>query len=158
MTSSSRLSLVQHLLAEYTHCIDDERYEEWPDFFTDPCVYRVTTRESVRQGHMAGIIDCESRGMLVDRINSLRRANIYEPQVYRHLLGPTRLTEDHREIIKARTGFALMRVVQGQGPETFLTGYYDDIFACGPRDEIRIRERLVVLDSTRIDTLLVIPV
>ncbi len=110
MPSSARLAQIKHLLTEYVHCINDERYEEWPEFFTDPCVYRLITRDSQRQGHLAGIIDCESRGMLVDRINSLRRANIYEPHVYRHLLGPTRITEDQPETVKARTGFVVVRV------------------------------------------------
>ncbi len=147
---------VVQLLTDYVHCIDDGRYEEWPEFFHDPCSYKIVTRASLARGYEAGIIDCESKGMLIDRISSLRRANIYEPHVYRHLLGPTRITAAGDDGVSARTGFVVMRIVEGQSTEAFVSGIYDDrfIYVGG---ELKIAERLVVLDSSCVDTLLVIP-
>ena len=147
---------VARLLADYTHCIDDERYEDWPEFFDENCTYKITTRSAIKRGFVAGIIDCESKGMLVDRVNSLRHANIYEPHVYRHLLGPIRILSQGEAALKARTGFAVMRIVDGQDAEIFLTGVYDDTFKdCD--GELKISKRIVVLDSNRVDTLLVVP-
>ena len=147
---------VTRLMSDYAHCIDDERYEAWPDFFVEDCVYRIITRDSRERGHLAGIIECESRGMLRDRINSMRRANVYEPHVYRHLLGPLRIVSEDERGIRARTGFAALRVVQGQSAEMFVTGVYDDVIH-KEQDRLRFAERIVTLDSSRIDTLLVIP-
>ncbi|MGD9946447.1 MAG: nuclear transport factor 2 family protein [Burkholderiaceae bacterium] len=147
---------ILQLLSDYVHCIDDGRYEEWPEFFCDPCSYRIVTRASLQRGYEAGIIDCESKGMLIDRVSSLRRANIYEPHVYRHLLGPTRVSSGTVDEVSARTGFVVMRTVEGQSTEPFVSGVYDDRFVY-ERGELRIAERLVVLDSSCVDTLLVIP-
>ncbi len=148
---------IQKLLCEYVHCIDDERYEEWPAFFTETGSYRITTRAARRKGFVAGIIDCEGRGMMIDRVNSMRHANIFEPHFYRHVLGPTRVISVDEAGIKARTGFVVMRIVASQDAEVFLTGLYDDTFE-EVLGEIRISDRVVELDSTRVDTLLVLPV
>jgi len=150
-------SRIKNLLCEYVHCIDDERYEEWPSFFTENASYRITTRAARRRGFVAGIIDCESRGMMIDRVNSMRNANIFEPHTYRHLLGPTRIGTIEGARVKARTGFILMRIVVAEDSQAFLTGLYDDTFE-EDGGELRICERIVELDSSRVDTLLVLPV
>ena len=62
---------VHELIAAYADCIDDDRLEEWPDFFVDDCRYLVTDRESHEAGLKHGIIYCASRGMLVDRVTTL---------------------------------------------------------------------------------------
>ena len=33
--------LVEELLGAYADCIDNDRLEEWPDFFTESCVYKI---------------------------------------------------------------------------------------------------------------------
>jgi len=71
---------VGELIAAYADCIDDDRLEEWPDFFVEDCRYLLTNRESHAAGLRHGIIYCASRGMLVDRVMAMRRANIYEAQ------------------------------------------------------------------------------
>ncbi len=48
---------------------------------------RSTTARNHRQNLPAGVMWANSRGMLLDRVTSLRQANIYEPQSYRHILG-----------------------------------------------------------------------
>ena len=49
--------------------------------------YLVTTAENVAQGLPLGMIYATSRAMLRDRVRSLREANIYEAQRYRHMSG-----------------------------------------------------------------------
>jgi anthranilate 1,2-dioxygenase small subunit len=41
--------------------------------------------------------------MLVDRIVSLRRANIFPAHAYRHILGPTRVVSSNEQIVSAQT-------------------------------------------------------
>src|ERR1700742_5146183 len=84
---------VRELIGEYAECIDEDRLEAWPDLFTDPCRYLVTSRASHEAGLPQGIMYAASRGMLLDRVFSLRRANIFEPHRYRHVVGPIRLKE-----------------------------------------------------------------
>ena len=42
--------VVEDLLTRYVHCIDDGRYEEWPGFFDDPCIYHVISAENYERG------------------------------------------------------------------------------------------------------------
>ena len=79
---------VQELQARYMQALDDDRLEDWPDFFADKCRYLVTTAENLSQGLPLGMIYATSRAMLRDRVRSLRQANVYEAQRYRHMIGP----------------------------------------------------------------------
>ncbi len=80
---------VERLAARYAAAIDDDWLEEWPDFFTETCRYQIITRENYDKKLPVGIFFANSRGMLIDRVRSLREANIYEAQHYRHILSPT---------------------------------------------------------------------
>src|SRR5437868_5373615 len=80
---------VENLLARYVHVIDDGRLEEWPELFVEEGRYRVTTAENEERKLPLPIIQADSRAMLRDRVNSLRHANIYEAQRYRHAVSST---------------------------------------------------------------------
>ena len=147
---------VSQLNAEYARAIDDDRLESWPDFFTDPCVYKITSADNYRRGLPAGLVYADSRGMLKDRVTALREANIYERQAYRHLVGLPAIRPGAGGAVHAETPFLVVRVMRDGGMALFATGRYVDTMV----DEggtLRFRERLVVCDSSRIDTLLAIP-
>jgi salicylate 5-hydroxylase small subunit len=38
------------LYAHYVACLDEERFEEWPEFFTDPCIYKIIPRMNFDRG------------------------------------------------------------------------------------------------------------
>ena len=82
---------VERLIAAYIGCIDQDDLERWPTFFTEDGLYRITTRENYERGMPASFFYCSGRGMLHDRVLALRRANIYEPHYYRHLVSGTHL-------------------------------------------------------------------
>src|SRR5262245_63862987 len=93
------LERVVSLNADYARAIDDDRLEDWPGFFTEKCLYKVTSADNHRRGLEVGVIYADSNGMLRDRVAALREANIYERQSYRHLVGldrkSTRLNSSH---------------------------------------------------------------
>jgi len=148
---------ISALIGAYADCIDNEHYDKLPDFFTDDCRYRITTYEAYRAKMPIGILECSTKGMLVDRLNSMRDANIFEPQRYRHLLSTSLATRAADGTLTVRTGFAIIRIVQSGESGLFLSGNYHDTVVAHA-GELRFRERLVVLDSSRVDTLLVIPI
>jgi 3-phenylpropionate/cinnamic acid dioxygenase small subunit len=147
---------VNELIAAYADCIDDDRLEEWPDFFVDQCHYLITDRESHDAGFKHGVIYCASRGMLIDRVTSLRRVLMYEDHRYRHLVGATRILSVADGVAEARSNFFIARIMHDGGTSLFATGRYLDRIDVS-RQPYRFVERLVVLDSQKIDTLLVIP-
>lgn len=152
----STLEQLIALNADYAAAIDDNRMEEWPSFFTEACFYRITTANNHAQGLPAGLVYADSRQMLVDRVLSLRKANIYERQAYRHLLGLPRITSDVDGVLQARTSFAALRIMRTGETQIFATGVYlDEVVREG--DALKLRRRDVICDSQRIDTLLALP-
>jgi anthranilate 1,2-dioxygenase small subunit len=147
---------VEELMREYAACIDDGRYEQWPEFFTEECRYLIIPRESHEHGYVSGFYLCESKGMLADRILCLRETAIYEPQSYRHLIGGTRVLALQGPVCRAETGFAVVRTTSDGEMSIFAAGKYVDtiVFENGLA---RFSEKLVLTDSTRIDVLIAAP-
>jgi len=149
---------VQELLARYVEALDDGRLEAWPEFFTEACRYLITTADNLEQGMPLGLIYATSRAMLRDRVRSLRDANVYEAQRYRHVIGPPVIEAGEGGIIHARTSFMVARIMHTGETIVFATGRYEDkIMIEGPAAPCFV-EKVVVLDSGRIDTLLAIPI
>ncbi|MBN3846288.1 aromatic-ring-hydroxylating dioxygenase subunit beta [Paraburkholderia sp. Ac-20342] len=142
--------------AAYVRCIDDGDLDQWPDFFTDTCLYRVTTADNHKRGLTAGMIYAASRGMLIDRIASLRDANIYERHAYRHLLGQPYILSESDSEARSETSFIVARIMRDGSTSLFATGRYCDVYALDG-EHVKLRERIVVCDSSRIDTLLALP-
>jgi 3-phenylpropionate/cinnamic acid dioxygenase small subunit len=153
------LLAVQDLNARYAQAIDDNRLEAWPDFFTEQGRYRITTAENVERGLPLGLIHATSRAMLRDRVRSLRDANVYEAQRYRHLLGAPLIESapsDGSDAIHAQTSFMVARIMHTGETMLFATGRYQDrVVRDG--DVFRFAEKVVILDSRLIDTLLALP-
>ena len=148
---------LQDLCAEYAACLDDDRLESWPAHFTADGRYVIITNENYELGHMLGIVYCDGRGMLTDRITAMREANIYEPHRYRHMVGPPRILDGANGEIRAEINFTVHRIMHSGETMLFASGKYaDHIVEIG--GELKFKERLAVLDSRQIDTLLVIPI
>ena len=94
---------VQDLNARYAAAIDDNKLEAWPDFFVEQGRYRVTTAENVERGLPLGMIYATSRAMLRDRVRSLRDANVYEAQRYRHMIGAPLIEPGGEGTVHAQT-------------------------------------------------------
>ena len=147
---------VHELIATYVHCIDENRLEEWPDFFVEQCCYLITSRASHEAGMPHSIVYAASRGMLVDRVTARSRANIFEPHRYRHIVGPISVEHVDETVAQAHSNFIAVRVMHDGEMSLFAAGRYLDRIDVTSRP-YRFIERLVVLDSQKIDTLLVIP-
>ena len=154
MTVDQQLA-VQDLNARYAEAIDDDRLEEWPEFFRADGRYLITTAENLAQGFPIGIVSATSRAMLRDRIKALRGANIYEAQRYRHVLGTPRTVHRNGEL-EARTSFMVARIMHTGETMLFATGSYRDRIVLDG-DSATFAEKVVVIDSRLIDTLLAIP-
>src|ERR1700736_62813 len=102
---------VQDLNARYVQAIDDNRLDDWPDFFLEQGRYLVTTAENVERGLPLGMIYATSRAMLRDRVRSLREANVYEAQRYRHVIGVPLIASAGGSAVRAQSSFIVARVM-----------------------------------------------
>lgn len=147
---------ITDLLERYAHALDDGDAEAWSGFFELDGVYQVTTRENVEAGRPIGIVLCEGRGMMDDRIKALRIANIFESHTHRHVLGRPVLQAREDGSVQARSSFVIYRTMYTGQTEVFATGVYDDVLK-PHQQEWKIAARRVVLDSRMVDTLMVYP-
>jgi anthranilate 1,2-dioxygenase small subunit len=147
---------VQELISEYAERIDEDRLEEWPELFADPCRYLVISRSNHESGMRQGVMYAATRGMLLDRVFSIRRANLFEPHRYRHVIGPIRVKEVAGNVAVVRSHFIVARIMHDGVTSLFATGRYLDRIDISTTP-YRFSERLVILDSDKIDTLLAIP-
>ena len=147
---------LEQLYTDYAHCLDEDALEAWPDFFTEDCLYRITSAENYAAGLPLGIIHATSRGMLRDRVAALREANVYEPQRYRHLISAIKVTGEHHPRLEVTANFLVIRTVQDDEMTVFAAGRYVDVLE--RRDGgWKFAAKTVVTDSRQIDTLLAIP-
>ncbi len=94
--------------------------------------------------------------MLRDRVAALREANVYERQAYRHLVGLPAILGAADGAVRAETPFLVVRIMRHGAMDLFATGRYLDALV-DDGGTLRFRERIVVCDSSRVDTLLAIP-
>jgi len=149
---------IERLHARYAHALDEDRLEDWPGFFAPAGRYRIVTAENHAAGLPLPVLYADSRAMMRDRVASLRHANVYEPQRYRHLVAGAvveRLDAEHASSIAA---FMVLRILQGSDTMVFASGrYLDRILLAGDGGAPQYEERVVVCDSRCFDTQLAIP-
>lgn len=149
--------LATELNALYAEVIDDDRLEEWPDLFVPECNYTVIARENFERNMDSAAIFCDSRRMLVDRIVSLRRANIFPVHAYRHILSPTRIVSATGTNAKAQTNYTVLMTRTDGRTTIYNSGkYIDEIDFSGGQP--LFRSKIAVFDTNLIDTMMVRPI
>jgi anthranilate 1,2-dioxygenase small subunit len=147
---------VQALLAEYGGLLDLGRYEDWLALFAAECRYAVVPRENHEAGLPVALILCDSRAMLEDRIAALRQANKYNIHTDRHIIGPPRIIASGAVRIEIEASFAVYQTDPEGETRLFATGLYRDRIE-REGDARRIAEKLVLLDTFAVPTLLATP-
>jgi len=141
------------LLAEYGALIDMARFDEWLDLFAEKCRYQIVPRENFDRGLPAALVFCDSRAMLEDRIRALREANKYNIHTDRHVIGLPRIVDAG---LTVEAPFAVFQTDQEGETRLFATGLYRDRLEV-LRQRLKIRDKLVLLDSFAVPTLLATP-
>lgn len=148
---------VERLLARYALALDEGDLESWPEMFCDNCVYQLISRENAERDMPVAAIFCDSKAMLIDRVVSLRHANIYEKHNYRHIISPTLIDEVAGDLIRSRSNYVVYRTRTAGLTEVYNAGiYYDEIDASG--GDYRFKAKRVVFDTNIIDSLLATPI
>ena len=94
--------------------------------------------------------------MLADRVLALRRANIYERQTYRHIIGTSLITAPGFADAIIETPFLVVRTMRDGRMDLFAAGRYRDRLH-NDAGRLRFAERVVICDLSHFDTLVAIP-
>jgi len=147
-----------HRLQErYVSVIDTDRLEEWPDLFTENCVYEIVPKENADLGLPMGIMHCFGRAMLRDRITSLREANVFEPHTYRHMTSGLELTPVDADSVDMQSNYVVVQTLTDGESRIYQAGRYFDRVVHSTEGWLYQRKR-AVYDTSRVQTLLVTPV
>jgi anthranilate 1,2-dioxygenase small subunit len=148
---------IDDLNAAYGLCLDDDRLEQWPDFFTDDCLYQVIARENVDNGLPAAVMYCDSKGMLVDRVVALRKANVFPEHYNRHLIGRAVVTGRDGNLVEAESSYVVFQTRNDGETRIYNSGKYVDLIELTEAG-VRLKSRTCIYDTLRIATLLATPI
>ena len=144
------------LFASYGALIDAAEFDAWLAFFAATCSYHIVPRENYERGLPAGLVYCDSRAMLEDRIRALLEANKYNIHSDRHLIGLPRLIGKEGDARLVEAPFAVYQADQEGETRLFATGLYRDRIVV-EADGFKIRDKLVLLDTFAVPSLLATP-
>lgn len=145
LTPEDRLDL-QEFYFRYAECLDGGRLQNWPEFFTEQCVYRVSTRRGMRMGPEEDRMSFESKSIMRDRIVSLSQSEDFEPHEQRHYITNVRAQTAEGEEWRVFANFLVLRTFPEKRSELFVSGFYHDRVV-RPGGRFKFQEKLVVLDS-----------
>jgi anthranilate 1,2-dioxygenase small subunit len=147
------------LNAAYARAIDGGELEAWPEFFVERGRYEIIPRENIAQGLPVALISCLGAPMMRDRVAAIRRANLFAPHVYRHVIGMSVVIDDGPQLVRTSTNFAVFQtrldpIDYGQ-TIVYAVGEYLDLIDVGSSP--RFHERIAITDTAKIPTLLATP-
>jgi 3-phenylpropionate/cinnamic acid dioxygenase small subunit len=142
--------------AEYVACLDEERLEEWPEFFTDDAVYRIVPRENFERDLPIATLHCESKGYLQDRVVTIRQTAVYAPRYIRRLVSNIRILGWRDAHLDVRANYAAFETLRDELTRIFSVGRYHDTLVVVD-DRLKFKEKLVIFDSELIPNSLIYP-
>jgi len=147
---------IDDLYSAYVACIDEGRFADWPEFFTEECVYRVVPRENFDRGLPLSTLAFESKGMLKDRVYGVTQTLFHAPYYQRHIFGRPQLLEHRDGVIRTQVNYLVLRTRQNDPTELFNTGRYIDTIV-REKGQLKFREKLCVFDSELISNSIIYP-
>src|SRR5260370_16788044 len=149
---------IEEFNAEYTAVLDAGRVQDWPQFFTEDAIYRITGRENADAGLPVGLVYCEGIGMIRDRALAISRTTMFAPRYLLHQVTNTRvLALDPSGEISAEANYALFETLVDEKTTLQQVGRYHHRFL-PPARPLKLQARHCVYDNLIIDTALIYPV
>ncbi len=148
---------VEEFHTDYCAVLDAGRIDDWPQFFADDAIYRVTGRENADAGMPVGLVYCEGMGMLRDRAFAIAKTAMFAPRYLLHYVANTRILGIVDGIISAQSNYLVLQTLVDEKTTIHQAGRYFDRFV-RPDGRLLIKERHCVYDTLLIDNSLVLPV
>lgn len=156
MEASLYIELCQ-LYARYAEVVSSGRWEEWPDFFTDACTYKVQPRENHERGFPLATMSFISKGMLHDRVYGIRETLFHDPYYQRNVTGLPLLRECSGEVLVVEANYAIFRTKLSQETSVFNTGrYLDEVVRTA--EGLRFASKLCIYDTEMIPNSMIYPI
>ncbi len=145
------------LYARYASAISAGDWEQWPEFFTDDCSYRLQPRENHERGFPLATLSFESKGMLKDRVYGIRETLFHDPYYQRAVVGAPLIHKADAQRIECEANYAVFRTKLSELSTVFSVGRYIDVVVRTP-EGLKFASRQVIYDSEMIPNSIIYPV
>ena len=150
------LGLTQ-LYADYTRVVDAGEWAQWPEFFTDDCVYRLQPRENHERGFPLATLSFTSKGMLKDRVYGITQTLFHDPYYQRHVVGLPLIHSVADGRIQCEANYAVFRTKLSEPSTVFNVGRYLDTAVKTPAG-LKFASRECIYDTEMIPNSITYPV
>lgn len=144
----------------YAENLDAGNLAQWPDYFTEDCVYQVQPRENFDRNLPLATMAYESKGMLRDRVYCVRETLYYEPYYQRHVVGAPVVTQVQGDAVHAHASYAVFRTKPDATTEVYNVGRYVDELVRRPETALGwlLKSRRCIFDSDLILNSMIYPI
>ena len=148
---------LNQLYADYASAVDSGRWELWPEFFTDDCVYRLQPRENHERGFPLATLSFTSKGMLLDRVYGIQETLFHDPYYQRHIVGTPVVREATADRMRCEANYAVFRTKLSDASTVFNVGRYLDVVVRTPAG-LKFASRECIYDTEMIPNSIIYPI
>ncbi|ARR53786.1 MULTISPECIES: aromatic-ring-hydroxylating dioxygenase subunit beta [Sphingomonadales] len=154
---TGELAELIQLYAAYAACIDEERFNDWPAFFTEDCVYRLVARENHEAGYPLAIMSLKGVAGLRDRVYGVTSTLFHAPYYQRHVIGLPLVKGRDGGALLVEANYQVIRTKRDKPSDLFNVGrYVDRVVRAGAG--LKFAEKLCVFDSELIPNSIIYPI
>lgn len=149
---------IEEFNTEYARILDEQDIDSWPEFFTEDGFYRVTGRENFDDGLPVGLVWCEGRPMMKDRVAAVKSTMVHAPRYLRHYNSNVRVIGvDADGTIRSESNYLVLETLMEEETRIFQAGLYMDQFVRADGG-LLLKARDCIYDSLLIPNDVVFPV
>ena len=156
---------IEEFHTEYCSILDRGALDEWPEFFAEDALYRITSRENADAGLRAGLVYAEGRSMIRDRAFTILNTQMFAPRYIQIFTSNVKVFDiielgfekKYELLIKSKTNYLLLQTLVDAPTTIHQSGRYYDTFV-RKDGRLLIQERQCIYDSVLIANDLVYPV
>ena len=142
----------------YFEGLDDGRFEEWPEFFVENCLYRVIPRENYEAGQDQCLMQGDSKNMLIDRVRAILKTQVFAPRTCRRFYSGLRLVKATGRDLEVRQNLLVIHTLIDQPSKILGCGVAHDRLVRAEGGNLKFVERTVILDTEMIDNTIIYPI
>lgn len=147
---------VEDLFADYNATLDDRDLERWLSLFTDVCSYVVTTKENVDRNWSIALVNCETRGMMIDRVSAIQKTMYFLPRQQRRMVSGICIAEPEGASTPVQASFAVFETLPSEPTKLLMTGRAFDVVA-HENGRLKFASRRCVIDAAIVPNSLIYP-
>lgn len=148
---------LNQLYASYASVISAGDWDQWPEFFTDDCSYRIQPRENFERGFPLATLSFESKGMLKDRVYGIRETLFHDPYYQRNVTGAPLVRKAEAGRFECEANYAVFRTKLSELSTVFNVGRYVDVVV-RTEQGLKFSSRQVIYDSEMIPNSIIYPI